>query len=251
MDHAGLDGPARVLRSGQHMKSIPRRAARLLAFALFMACDNAAPRAVDTVVLVDTVLRVDTVVLQDADSAVPGPAVSVLPGPGAPLPLASDIGANAAVTDADMAYLRSRRLLIPVAGARAADLPNTFDESRSAGARSHDAIDILASRGTPVLSADAGRVARIDTSDRGGLSLYATDPSGRFVYYYAHLDRYRAGLRDSQPLRRGDTVGYVGTTGNAPPNTPHLHFAISLLGDPRRWWDGTPINPWPLLTAKP
>jgi peptidoglycan LD-endopeptidase LytH len=98
-----------------------------------------------------------------------------------------------------------------------------------------------------VLSVDYGHIARIDTSDRGGLSLYATDPSGRFVYYYAHLDRYRAGLHDGMALGRGDTIGFVGTTGNAPPNTPHLHFAINRLDDPRRWWDGTPIDPRPLL----
>ncbi len=157
---------------------------------------------------------------------------------------------NPEVTVAHLAYLRSRQLLIPVPGVRGADLPNTFDEARSGGARRHDAIDILAPRGTPVLSVDAGRIARIDTSDRGGLSLYATDPSGRFVYYYAHLDAYRRGLRDGQSLERGDTLGFVGTTGNAPPGTPHLHFAISLLGDPRRWWDGTAVNPWLLLAGE-
>jgi murein DD-endopeptidase MepM/ murein hydrolase activator NlpD len=100
-----------------------------------------------------------------------------------------------------------------------------------------------------VLSADAGRVARLENTAGGGLSVYATDPSGQFVYYYAHLDAYRPGLAEGQPLARGDTIGTVGTTGNAPPGTPHLHFAITLLGAPRRWWDGTPINPWPLLTA--
>ncbi len=156
---------------------------------------------------------------------------------------------NPELTEAHLAYLRSRQLLIPVPGVRGSELPNTFDEARADGARRHDAMDILAPRGTPVLSVDAGRIARIDTSDRGGLSLYATDPSGKFVYYYAHLDAYRRGLHDGQPLARGDTLGFVGTTGNAPPGTPHLHFAISLLGDPRRWWDGTPVNPWLLLAA--
>jgi murein DD-endopeptidase MepM/ murein hydrolase activator NlpD len=196
---------------------------------------------VDTVVLVDTVVRVDTVEgrargerMDTIIASDPGDAGDALP-----------------VNEADLSYLRGRRLLIPVVGVRASELPNTFDESRAAGARRHDAIDILAPSGTPVLSADHGRVVRIDTSDRGGLSLYATDPGGRYVYYYAHLDRYRAGLRDGQALARGDTIGYVGTTGNAPVNTPHLHFAISRLADPKRWWDGVPINPWPLLTATP
>jgi murein DD-endopeptidase MepM/ murein hydrolase activator NlpD len=196
---------------------------------------------VDTVVLVDTVVRVDTV-----EGRASGERMETIIGSGP-----GDAGDTLPVNEADLSYLRGRRLLIPVVGVRASELPNTFDESRAAGARRHDAIDILAARGTPVLSVDHGRIARIDTSDRGGLSLYATDPSGRYVYYYAHLDRYRAGLRDGQALARGDTIGYVGTTGNAPVNTPHLHFAISRLGDPKRWWDGVPINPWPLLTAAP
>ena len=156
-----------------------------------------------------------------------------------------------AVTDADLRYLRARRLLIPVPGVPASALTDNFDEVRAGGARRHEAMDILAPRGTPVLSTDDGRIARVDTSAGGGLSVYAADPSGRFVYYYAHLDHYRAGLRDSQPLARGDTIGYVGTTGNAPANTPHLHFAISLLGDPRRWWHGVAINPYPILSGRP
>ena len=219
------------------MKRSLARSVLLLSVATLPACQGASPRAADTVVIVDTILRVDTVVRREFAAM--------------PDPLLRDTGSSAAVSSADLAYLRSRGLLVPVAGARAADLPNTFDEARSAGTRRHDAIDILAPRGTPVLSVDHGRIARIDTSDRGGLSLYAFDPSGRYVYYYAHLDRYRPGLRDGASLVRGDTIGYVGTSGNAPPNTPHLHFAISRLGDPKRWWDGEPINPWPLLTSAP
>ena len=202
---------------------------------LVAACKPGSMRVVDTVTVTDTVVRVDTVLRVDT---VVAEAAGGLP-PDAPAPPPS-------TSDADMAYLRSRNLLIPVVGVRPHQLPNTFDEARSGGRR-HDAIDILAPRGTPVLSVDVGRVAKIDTSDRGGLSFYATDPSGRFMYYYAHLDRYRAGLREGRPLVRGDTVGYVGTTGNAPPNNPHLHFAINKLVDPKRWWDGEPINPWPLL----
>lgn len=164
--------------------------------------------------------------------------------------LTAALPAGSPVTDAEIAYLHSRRLLIPVPGVRASELPDMFDEARSGGRR-HDAIDIAAPRGTAVLSVDHGRIARIDTSDRGGLSLYAEDPSGRFVYYYAHLDRYRAGLRNGMAVARGDTIGFVGTSGNAPPDTPHLHFAISRLDDPRRWWDGTPIDPRPLFVGTP
>ena len=202
-----------------------------LCLVLGSACDVAHERAVDTVALSDSSLRADSAVRR----FVAEPA-----GAGAP-----------AIAVSDFAYLRGRRLIIPVAGVHAADLLNTFEEARFSGARRHDAIDIPALRGTPVLSVDAGLVARIDTSDRGGLSLYATDPSGGYVYYYAHLDRYHHTVRDGKALQRGDTIGYVGTTGNAPPNTPHLHFAISVLGESRRWWDGAPINPWPLLVPVP
>jgi murein DD-endopeptidase MepM/ murein hydrolase activator NlpD len=223
--------------------SLVRAAGVVAALTAATACEVVHERDVDTVALVDTVVRVDSIVRQD----------TVRIADAAATPLASGTGAApvSAVTNTDLAYLRARRLLIPVAGVPAAALPNTFDEARAGGSRRHDAIDILAPRGTPVLSADAGRVARLETTAGGGLSVYATDPSGRFVYYYAHLDRYHPGLREGQPLARGDTIGAVGTTGNAPAATPHLHFAISALGEPRRWWDGPPINPHPLLTAAP
>ncbi len=234
----------------------------LCALALLAACElkpdensdsaRAAAR-LDTAARIDTIVRIDTV-FRDRPAPAAAAGARAVPAAGTPSgggAAAAPVGNAPPVTDADLAYLRTRHLLIPVAGVRAAALPNTFDESRAGGARRHDAIDILAPRGTPVLSTDDGRVARIDTSANGGLSIYAADPSGRFVYYYAHLDAYRPGLRDGQPLARGETLGFVGTTGNAPPGTPHLHFAISLLGEPSRWWDGTAINPFPLLTAAP
>lgn len=136
-------------------------------------------------------------------------------------------------------------LIVPVAGVQPKDLLDTFDEPR--GTRRHHALDIPAPRGTPVLSATDGRVQRLFTSAAGGLMVYASDPSGRFVLMYAHLDRYADGLTDSTALRRGDTIGFVGTTGNAPPNVPHLHFAITRARDVRKWWSGTPVDPRPLL----
>jgi murein DD-endopeptidase MepM/ murein hydrolase activator NlpD len=129
----------------------------------------------------------------------------------------------AALTDADLTYLGNRALLMPVAGARAARVPPSYFEPRSGG-RVHEAVDIMAPRGTPVVAADDGRVWKVRTNALGGLTVYATDPLERFVYYYAHLDAYRPGLFEGQPLFRGDTLGYVGTTGNAPPDAPHLHF---------------------------
>lgn len=212
--------------------------------AVLSACEVTHEGGVDTVRVVDTVFRVDTVTVPTASSTGSSTPPSVAPVvPTVPGPASTDT----VIGPGDLAYLRGRRLLLPVANVRPADLPNTFDEARAGGARRHDALDIRAARGTPVLSADAGRITKLFASDAGGLTIYASEPSGRFVYYYAHLDRYDPRVREGMPVSRGDTIGYVGTTGNAPPNTPHLHFAVMKLGDPKRWWDGAAINPHPLL----
>jgi murein DD-endopeptidase MepM/ murein hydrolase activator NlpD len=128
-----------------------------------------------------------------------------------------------------------------------ADLRDTFGDGRDAGARPHEALDVMAPRGTPVLAVDEGRLVKLFTSVPGGLTLYQFDPSGRYAYYYAHLDRYADGLREGMTLQRGQLVGYVGSTGNANPDAPHLHFAIFRLGPERQWWKGTAVNPYPLL----
>ncbi|HEY5852357.1 MAG TPA: M23 family metallopeptidase [Lysobacter sp.] len=137
-------------------------------------------------------------------------------------------------------------LLVPVQGITAAQLDDTFSDARSQG-RVHEAIDIMAPRGTPVLAVADGTVEKLFTSVPGGLTLYQFEPSGRYAYYYAHLDRYADGLREKQAIRRGDVIGYVGSTGNADPSAPHLHFAIFELGPERQWWKGTAINPYPFL----
>jgi peptidoglycan LD-endopeptidase LytH len=154
--------------------------------------------------------------------------------------------AKGTVTLDDLDRLHGRRLAVPVAGKAPADVPNSFFSGRSGGRR-HNAADILAARGTAVLSADDGRVQRLSSNALGGITIYATDPEARFVYYYAHLDRYAVGLRVGQRIQRGDLLGYVGTTGNAPPNAPHLHFQIMRLLDRARLWDGVPIDPKPFL----
>src|SRR5262249_2630617 len=136
----------------------------------------------------------------------------------------------------------------PLAAISAAELHDNFDEQRGSGRR-HEAIDILAPRGTPVLAADAGVVKKLFNSRQGGLTIYQFDSDENYCYYYAHLDRYAQGLHDGVFVNRGDTIGYVGTTGNAPANTPHLHFAIFRLGPEKQWWQGTPINPYPLLLS--
>ena len=141
-------------------------------------------------------------------------------------------------------------LLLPVAGVRAGQLVDTYADARSEG-RVHDAIDIMAPRGTPVLAASDGTVAKLFTSKLGGLTIYEFDPTSTWVYYYAHLDRYADGLAEGQPLRRGDVIGHVGSSGNASPDAPHLHFEVSRLGPEKNWWQATPVNPYPLLGGKP
>jgi murein DD-endopeptidase MepM/ murein hydrolase activator NlpD len=154
--------------------------------------------------------------------------------------------ATAETTSSDLATLASE-LIIPIAGVNAADLPDTFNEARAGGARKHEALDIMAPRGTPVLSASSGRVLKLHNSKDGGLMVYAADRSNRFVLMYAHLDHYADGMRDSLPLQQGQVIGYVGSTGNALANAPHLHFAIAHPRDVSLWWTGPAIDPRPLL----
>ena len=143
-----------------------------------------------------------------------------------------------------------RRLLVPVAGVRRADLVDSYREARGQGRR-HRAIDIHAPRGTPVLAAADGTVVRLFESVPGGTTLYKLDPDERTIYYYAHLDGYAPGIAEGQGISRGDTIGFVGDTGNAQPGDYHLHFSVSTTEDPARWWGGTPTNPYPLLRAYP
>ena len=173
----------------------------------------------------------------DARPALPPPA----PAPSDPPPSVASPSASA-----------PSGLAVPVAGVGPGDLVDTFEDARSEG-RSHDAIDILAPRGTPVVAAADGRVARLFTSDKGGLTVYqvgAVRRDGRWpVYYYAHLDAYAPDLAAGQRLRRGDAVGTVGDTGNAEPGNTHLHFAVWTVADSSAFWDGPALNPYALLTG--
>ncbi|NML18576.1 M23 family metallopeptidase [Azohydromonas caseinilytica] len=155
--------------------------------------------------------------------------------------------AEAAAQAQDLAALAERRLLLPVQGVAASELRDTFNEGRDAGARPHEALDIAAPRGTPVVAVDEGRLVKLFTSVPGGLTIYQFDPSSRYAYYYAHLDRYAEGLSEGMTLQRGQVIGYVGSTGNANPEAPHLHFAIFRLDPERQWWKGTAVNPYPVL----
>jgi murein DD-endopeptidase MepM/ murein hydrolase activator NlpD len=143
----------------------------------------------------------------------------------------------------------TKKLLIPVAGVHSDQLVDTFTAARSEG-RVHDAIDIMAPKDTPVLAAADGKIIKLFQSKPGGITIYQLDPDNKTIYYYAHLDRYADGLAEGQTVRQGDTIAFVGDTGNAGTGNYHLHFSISLVSDPKRYWEGTNINPYPLLTGK-
>lgn len=153
---------------------------------------------------------------------------------------------GATASEAD--FLRARALMVPVAGVSPERVSDSYDAPR--GARTHQALDILAPRGTPVLSVDAGRILKMHTSSTGGITIYAADEAERFIYYYAHLERYRAGLAEGMKIAKGDILGFVGTTGNAPKDTPHLHFQAMRMGADRKWSGGAPVDPRPFFTLR-
>lgn len=167
---------------------------------------------------------------------------AVAPPPPDP-PRTEDVPAIAANPLED---LRRRGLMLPVEGIRKEDLRSNFDELRG-GFRRHEAIDILAPRNTPVYAVEDGRIARLFFSEAGGITIYQFDPTETYVYYYAHLEKYAPGLSEGDRVERGDVIGYVGTTGNAPRNTPHLHFAIFKMTAEKKWWQGTAIDPYSVL----
>lgn len=178
--------------------------------------------------------------------SVVGPALAQASGapaaqPSRPAPPAS--ASTVAVGDPPL-----RPLAVPVQGVAAAQLQDTYHAARG-GSRQHQALDIAAPRGRPVYAADDGTPVKLFRSVPGGLTLYQFDPERRVAYYYAHLDRYADGLREGMALRRCELIGYVGTSGNAPPDAPHLHFAVFRLGALRQWWVGSAVDPLPALRA--
>jgi len=170
--------------------------------------------------------------------AAPQPASSVAPQP------ASD-GTTSVVSASDE-YLRTRAIVLPVAGADMSKVEDSFYEPRDGG-RVHRAIDILAPRGTPILSADDGKILRMTTNGLGGISMYTVDSESRLVYYYAHMDHYNDAMSPGRAIVKGDTLGYVGTTGNAPKDTPHLHFQVMRWPADGKYWNGDPIDPYEAL----
>lgn len=156
------------------------------------------------------------------------------------------------VTVAEGVVVGPTGLAIPVAGVKPGELVDTYTQARAGGARIHDAIDIMAAEGTPVMAAAPGRVEKLFFSNGGGgITAYVRSEDGRWSYYYAHLLSYAPGLAEGQQVRRGQVIGRVGHSGNANPAGPHLHFAIFRMNPGERWWQGTAINPYPLLAGQP
>ncbi|MGV3573313.1 MAG: M23 family metallopeptidase [Ramlibacter sp.] len=177
-------------------------------------------------------------------AAKPGPAPA--PQVAAPTAPASAPAATGAMGDIEGAkLLASRELVVPVVGVAPDALADHYDDAR--GKRVHEAIDIMAPAGRPVVAVDDGRIAKLFTSRGGGLTVYHFDRQGELAYYYAHLQSYAPGLREGVPVRRGEVIGYVGSSGNANPAAPHLHFAVFRLGPQKNWWQGAAVNPYPAL----
>ena len=153
------------------------------------------------------------------------------------------------VTVAEQVVVGPSGLAIPVTGVKADQLTDTYDAARGSGRR-HDAIDIMAAEGTPVIAAADGKVEKLFNSVRGGITIYVRSHDQKWQYYYAHLQRYAPGLHEGQDVKRGQVIGLVGHTGDASAAGPHLHFAINTMGPGERWWQGTAINPYPLLAGK-
>ena len=177
---------------------------------------------------------------------IPAPVAPTVPGAA---PLKTGGSSFPAVTVTDLTTLRAHRPIIPAQGVTPDKLIDSFDDLRG-GTRRHEAIDIMSPRGTPVLSTDDGQVLKLHNSAAGGLTIYIADSSQRYIMLYAHLDRYRPGLTAGMKVKKGELIGYVGSTGNASPAAPHLHFAIARSDNMKDWWKGNPLNPFLIWRGK-
>jgi peptidoglycan LD-endopeptidase LytH len=196
--------------------------------------DRTPPRATQSISAADGLADVDSPVLEERRAA-PSPATGT-----------AGSKTTATITAGPPDDLARRHLEIPVEGIKAGQLTDTFNQTRG-GERVHEALDILAPRNTPVKAVEDGTIARLFDSKAGGTTIYQFDPTEQYCYYYAHLERYADGLKEGDHVTKGQVIGYVGTSGNAPKNTPHLHFAVFKLTSAKRWWEGTPINPYSIL----
>jgi len=200
-----------------------------------------------TPVVIDGPQERATVSAPDAKPGARTPAAGPSPNArAAPSDSAAPVATVGAEPSGALQALRRRDLRVPIDGAQIESWKGAFEEHRDG--RAHEAVDILAPRNTSIHAVDDGTIAKLFESKAGGHTIYQFDRAHRFCYYYAHLERYEPGLADGKKVSRGDVIGYVGTSGNAPPNTPHLHFTIFELTDANRWWDGRPIDPYLAFT---
>lgn len=186
-----------------------------------------------------------------ADSKLPAASTPQLNAPAAPgtVPAAPATTMPPTASAATPAGMPNLKLYSPIAGLQPKEIQDTFNDARTGGgAHTHEATDILAPRGTPVLAVSDGTIKKLFNSKTGGITIYQFDPTEQYSYYYAHLDRYADGLKEGQKVKAGDRIGFVGSTGDASPSTPHLHFGIFELGPEKNWWQGKPINPYMFLT---
>ncbi len=195
-----------------------------------------------------------TTINEDTPSATATPTLTTGPTVTSPTQSQLDIPTEPGLSSSQPAedatasntFIGKLNLIVPVAGVKPEQLLDTFTDARSEG-RSHDAIDILAPAGTAVLAVSDGEISRLFQSDRGGTTIYQFSPDKKLIFYYAHLQAYAGGIVAGKFVRQGEVIGFVGDTGNAGAGNYHLHFSIAVLADPNRYWEGTNINPYPLL----
>lgn len=172
------------------------------------------------------------------------PAVDLPPT--SPVAIGTPLSPTESPTPITSNFVGTVDLIIPVAGVKPEQLIDTFDDARSEG-RVHDAIDIMAPAETPVLAAANGKIVKLFQSEKGGTTIYQLNEKQDLIFYYAHLSRYADGLAEGDLVKQGQVIAYVGDTGNAGAGNYHLHFSIAAVSDPKRYWEGTNINPYPLL----
>lgn len=160
---------------------------------------------------------------------------------------APDVVLSEAEKQQALGDLKAKKLLMPLEKIDVERLKGSFYETH--GGSQHKAVDILSPRNTPIHAVEDGTIARLFESRLGGHTIYEIDPSNRFVYYYAHLESYADGLKDGDAVKKGQVIGYVGTSGNAPPNTPHLHFSIGVMGPKKQTWKTFDIDPYEVYAA--
>lgn len=181
--------------------------------------------------------------VEQAQTPTPTPEETIAATKGAPAQDSTQISTPDAA--------QTSQLMIPVLDVSATDLTDNFSDERGGGSNLHEAIDIMAPAGTSVVAAAAGTIERLFRSDAGGNTIYIRSEDRETIYYYAHLAAYAPSLREGQRIRRGQRIGTVGSSGNASPEAPHLHFAVMRTTSEAEWWEpATALNPYPMLARR-